>query len=109
MPLTDRPAADGNLGGTERLVSLLAGTALLFYGLARRPSLMSLALAAGGGLLLQRGASGQCRIYQALGIDTRNPVSRHRDAIDRDIEQSFPASDPPSWSPHTAGHPAAAR
>jgi uncharacterized membrane protein len=107
MPLSDRLAAEGNLGGTERFVSLLAGAALLFYGLARRPSVTSLALAAGGSLLLQRGASGHCRVYQALGIDTRGAASPPADMVDRDVELSFPASDPPSWSPHVAGRPAA--
>ncbi len=109
MPLSTRPAAEGNLGEAERLVSLLAGAALLFYGLARRPSLASLALAAGGGLLLQRGASGHCLVYEALGIGAPRQAQHWLDAVDRDIDHSFPASDPPSWSPHIAGRPAAAR
>ncbi len=107
--LSAPPAAARNLGEAERVISLIAGIAALLYGLARRPSLASTLLAAGGGLLLQRGLGGHCPLYQALGIGATMEIPHPADAVDRDIDDSFPASDPPSWSPHTAGHPAAVR
>jgi len=104
-----RRAEDRNLGEGERLASLLGGAALLFYGLARRPSLASALIAAAGGLLLQRGASGSCLIYRALGLGERHDDHSMVDEVHQALEDSFPASDPPAWSPHIAGSPAAAR
>jgi uncharacterized membrane protein len=110
MALSIPAAAGGNLGEGERLASTLGGALLLFYGLARRPSLMSAVLAAAGGLLLQRGVTGHCLIYRALGFGTHPAAAADRadreDEVARAVEDSFPASDPPSWSPHTAGSPA---
>jgi uncharacterized membrane protein len=57
-----------NVGETERLLSAIGGGAFLLYGLRR--SFGSLALAVGGGMLLYRGLTGHCRVYQSLGVDT---------------------------------------
>ncbi|MFO0966981.1 MAG: SRPBCC family protein [Gemmataceae bacterium] len=67
-----RPSAAAsatNVGDVERLASLIGGGALAVYGLARR-DLIGVAVAAAGGLLLQRGVSGHCALYQALGVNT---------------------------------------
>jgi hypothetical protein len=111
MALSLASSADRNLGSGERVASLAAGAALLFYGLARRPSAMSALLAVAGGWLLQRGASGDCAVYRALGLgETRDHDHRRdgdwEDHVHRAVDDSFPASDPPSWSPSTAGSPA---
>jgi len=60
-----------NVGKTERQVSLAAGAVAAVVGVARRdvPGLLLAALGAG---LLYRGASGHCRVYERLGIDSRD-------------------------------------
>jgi uncharacterized membrane protein len=57
-----------NVGKKERLLSLFGGGALIAYGLKRR-SWDGWLLAALGGDLVYRGATGHCEIYHALGIN----------------------------------------
>lgn len=59
-----------NVGRPERLASIAGGAALVLTGLGRR-SLPGALLALTGGLLIYRGASGHCHLYDALGVDTR--------------------------------------
>jgi uncharacterized membrane protein len=61
-----------NVGEKERLLSLVAGSALGLYGLSRF-SLGGLALAVAGGSLIYRGMSGHCSLYQALDVSTATP------------------------------------
>ncbi|HEY3246484.1 MAG TPA: YgaP-like transmembrane domain, partial [Phycisphaerae bacterium] len=61
-----------NMAGVERVLSVIAGGALLLRGL-RRFSWRGLLGAACGAVLLQRGISGHCPLYGALGIGTRKP------------------------------------
>ncbi len=58
-----------NVGNGERIASALAGAALVIDGISRG-GLGGLLLGIGGGALLKRGATGQCQLYQAMGIDT---------------------------------------
>lgn len=58
-----------NVGDTERIVSAIAGGALVTWGLRRR-SLGGLVVAAIGGDLLYRGFTGHCDVYQWLGTST---------------------------------------
>lgn len=53
-----------NVPPAERYLSVVAGSALLLSALRRR----SLMLLAGGGVLLYRGLTGFCHVYNALGV-----------------------------------------
>jgi len=57
-----------NVGEKERLMSAIAGGALVIYGLSRM-SLGGLVMAALGGALGYRGVTGHCDVYERLGID----------------------------------------
>jgi uncharacterized membrane protein len=58
-----------NVGDTERMISAIAGGALALYGL-RRGSLGGLLVAAVGAALGYRGITGNCQLYERLGIDS---------------------------------------
>jgi uncharacterized membrane protein len=61
--------AERNVSEPERWISVVFGSALTAYGLKMR-SLPGAAVAAIGGALVWRGASGTCAAYKALGIST---------------------------------------
>ncbi|HEX6084716.1 MAG TPA: SRPBCC family protein [Thermoanaerobaculia bacterium] len=56
-----------NVNDPERWVSVIAGSALAAYGLKMR-SIPGIVLAALGGSLVWRGATGHCMVYEAMGI-----------------------------------------
>jgi uncharacterized membrane protein len=61
--------SDVNVGQNERVVSGIGGGLLAAYGLTRG-DLIGLGLAALGGSLVYRSATGHCKVYQAAGINT---------------------------------------
>jgi uncharacterized membrane protein len=63
-----------NVGQTERWASALAGGALAIYGLTRR-TWGGVVLALVGGTLIQRGSSGHCYLFDALGVNTAGTAS----------------------------------
>jgi uncharacterized membrane protein len=61
--------SDVNVGETERLASIIGGGALAIYGL-NNGGWLGLALAVGGGMLVQRGLTGHCACYEAFGVSS---------------------------------------
>jgi len=64
-----------NVADTERAVSAISGALIALYGLAKRngatPVLLFL-----GGVLISRGVTGRCRVYDRLGLDTNRAQSK---------------------------------
>lgn len=58
-----------NVGTLERALSIYAGGSLFAWGISGR-SIPGLMVAALGGALVYRGATGHCRLYDALEIST---------------------------------------
>jgi len=68
---------DTNISPTERLVSGVAGGALIAYGAKRRDAIGVLLSVIGGGLTL-RGATGHCQVYDAMDISTADTAQQHQ-------------------------------
>ena len=58
-----------NVAKFEREMSIVGGAFLLLFGLSRKTAFGATVAAAGGGLLY-RGATGYCPVYDALGVNT---------------------------------------
>ncbi|MDQ3745504.1 MAG: SRPBCC family protein [Acidobacteriota bacterium] len=70
----ERQGASVNVGQTERWASAIGGGALALYGITRG-SLGGIALALVGAALVQRGFSGHCNMYEAMGFSTADDAS----------------------------------
>ena len=65
-----------NVGPTERILSVVGGAALTYYGLQKRKSFLGIGLASVGSSLMVRGATGYCPVNKALNRDSAHtPVN----------------------------------
>ena len=87
--LSFSPTGKENIDQGERIVSVLAGSWLLYKSLKNlgRHPFISLQGAAAGGLMLYRGATGVCPVYKQLGKDTTDPEAIN---ITEDITVNVP-------------------
>jgi uncharacterized membrane protein len=88
-----------NVGSNERVASVIGGAVLVAFGLTRK-SWGGWALAALGGELVYRGATGHCEMYHALGIQTDKRSGRNVSIpyelgvrVDRSVTIDKPASE----------------
>jgi uncharacterized membrane protein len=76
----ERVRSRRNISDMEKWLSIAAGTGLALYGVSRRRT-TGWFLAAIGGMLLQRGASGHCQVYESLGVNTAGTGDDTRRAL----------------------------
>ena len=69
-----------NISDTEKWLSIAAGTGLALYGISRRNK-QGWLMTAIGGMLLQRGTTGHCHLYEALGLNTAGTGDDTRRAL----------------------------
>jgi uncharacterized membrane protein len=91
-----------NVAEPERYASAIAGGFLLALGLNSSNTWQRVGSLIAGSGLIYRGVSGQCMLYRMLGSVRKQREERSEAQIDEAIEESFPASDPPSFNASVA-------
>ena len=71
-----------NVNGVERALSILGGGALALYA-SRRRDWTGILLGVASGALVERGVSGQCPVYGALGVTSASDAPVHDDRPER--------------------------
>ena len=99
MPADDQV----NVGGFERVLSIIGGGTLTLYGLRR--SLTPLMLLLGGGALLYRGFTGHCPAYQVMGVNSARPDPEHGVTLAATITVNKPAAEVYRFWHQVENHP----
>ena len=76
----ERVHSGRNISEIEKWLSIAAGTGLALYGLSRR-NRSGWMMTALGGMLLQRGATAHCHVYEAFGVNTAGTGDDTRRAL----------------------------
>jgi len=100
----DRPGFAGPCrSDARRYVLAAAGGALTLHGLRQRSMLGSL-MAGVGGVLLWKTLAGDGRnAWESVRRMTERMLPRQQDPVHDASADSFPASDPPAWTPVKGG------